>query len=246
MIKLRKTVLLASALTLALTPIAWSAEESDWTTSENTPSSNVNSQVGGYVSFVSVEAFYGAANDKLSSGDLDKLNIGGISIRRSYEYKKSVVTGALVLPEFYLIGSIGGGSLDQTWDYGYGEVESLDASLVTAQFAGGANLRCYVNDRFSIFGGVRIGAAYESVDVDWKYRLPGYGEISYSKQEGAFGFLYDVGAGAELRLGEKSALMFGIDYVGSTAQPEFNIYGEKLEMEEQSYVMFSVGAKFLF
>lgn len=246
MTKLRKTALLASVSVLSLTPIAWAAEESDWATSENTLSANANSQAGSYVSFVSVEAFYGAANDKLSSGDLDKLNIGGISIRRSYEYKKSIVTGALVLPEFYLIGSVGGGALDQTWNYGYGETESLDCSLGTVQFAGGANLRCYVNDRFSVFGGVRIGAAYESIDVDWKYQLPGYGRVSYSKREGAFGLLYGVGAGAELRLGEKSALTFGIDYVGSTAQPEFNIYGEKLEMEEQSYVMFSVGAKFLF
>ena len=246
MIKLQKTLLLAPGLILAFVQGAWAAGESDLSANGKATIPKTVSQTGSYVSFMAVEAFYGAANDELFEGDLDKLNIGGISIRRSYEYKKSVVTGALVLPEFYIIGSVGGGSLDQTWYYGYGESESLDCSLVSVQIAGGANLRCYMNDCFSVFGGVRVGAVYESVDADWKYQLPGYGTVSYSKQEGALGLLYGIGAGGELHLSSKSALTFGIDYVASTAQPEFSVYGAKLEADEQSYVMFSVGAKFLF
>lgn len=37
-----------------------------------------------------------------------------------------------------------------------------------------------------------------------------------------------------------------LDYVGSTAQPEFDIYGEKAEAEKQSYIMLSVGYKYTF
>lgn len=246
MIKLQETLLLVSGFALMFAQGAGATEELDRATGGNAPISNAASQTAPYVSFVSVEAFYGAANDELFEGDLDKLNIGGISIRRSYEHKKSEVSGAVVLPEFYFIGSVGGGSLDQTWYYGGGEYESQDCTLISVQIAGGANLRCYVNERFSVFGGVRLGAVYESIDVDSKYQLPGYGTFSYSKQEGALGLLYGIGAGAELRLGESSGLTFGIDYVASTAQPEFNVYGTKIEADEQSYVMFSVGAKFLF
>lgn len=245
MIKLQKTTLLASVLALAFSQSAWATEESGRTTDGNVPVAHSDSQGGNYVSFVSVEAFYGMANDEISDGDLDKLNIGGLSIRRSYEYKKSVITEAVVLPELYIIGSVGGGSLDQTW-YGYGVSESMDYSLLTMQIAGGANLRCCVNDRFSVFGGARIGVAYESLEIDYKYRQYGVGEASFSKREGAFGLLYGIGVGAELRISSSGSLTFGIDYVGSTAQPEFDIYGAKAEAEEQSYVMFSVGAKFQF
>lgn len=187
----------------------------------------------GWVSAISAEAFYGAGLEKLDKDDLDKLNIGGISVR--YTGRKQ--TTDAVSPEFFGIVSLGGGSLDQTW-YGYRSVEQ-NYDLFTMQTAVGANIRVQTSDKFSIFAGARVGFSIESLGVEYKRN----GITYYDKTESAVGFLYGAGIGAQFSFAKHNGTTVGVDYVGSTAEPDFGNFGKA---EAQSYVLFSIGYKFTF
>lgn len=191
-----------------------------------------------WASSVGVEAFYACGNKKMMSDDLDEVDIGGVSLRYSVaNTSKSLIAGTRIFPEFYGILSIGGGSLDQTIYYYGGRVE-WNYDVFTVQAAVGANLRCFVTDAFSVFGGVRLGVAYEDVEIE-EYAT-GYG--SYTESESDIGLLYGIGVGAEWNFKDRHSLTFGLDYVASTAQPEFDDF----ELDKQSYVVFSVGYKYRF
>lgn len=199
---------------------------------ETTPDSS-----NGWVSAISAEAFYGAGLEKLDKNDLDELDIGGISVR--YTGRKQ--TTDAVSPEFFGIVSLGGGSLDQTWYYLDGDVER-NYDLFTMQTAVGANIRVQPSDKFSIFAGARVGFSIESLGVEWKDN----GITYYDKTESAVGFLYGAGIGAQFNFNEHNGMTVGVDYVGSTAEPEFDVYGYTVKAEAQSYVLFSIGYKFTF
>lgn len=225
----------AAALSLAFAAGAFARAESDWDVPDDSRfpySSNSRPLLLDEKRSISGESFFAAATKK-PDDDFKKVNLWGANVRYSYETAQSLVVGALVVPEFYGIAGFGYGTVDQLfgnfrWDY----------NVLMGQLAGGANLRCHVNDRFSVFGGVRAGLAYERVELD-------VSTISYSKREDDIGFLYGVGAGAELKLSEHGSLTFGIDYLASTAQPNFKDV-EDGKLNKQAYVVFSIGAKFTF
>ena len=101
-----------------------------------------------------------------------------------------------------------------------------------------AKLRC---GGFCGGGGGRIGFAYESVDMEFS----GYdsvGSYSGSADDSDVGFLYGVGVGGQIDFSDFAALVFGIDYVGMTAEPEVG----GIKTDEQAYMMFSVGYKHKF
>lgn len=195
---------------------------------ETTPASS-----NGWVSAISAEAFYGAGLEKLDKEDLGELNIGGISVR----YTSRKQTADAVSPEFFGIVSLGGGSLDQTW-YGYSNVER-NYDLFTMQTAVGANIRVQTSDKFSIFAGARVGFSIESLGVEYKYN----GKTLYDQTESAVGFLYGAGIGVQFNFDKHNGMTAGVDYVGSTAEPDF---GGGAKAEAQSYVLFSIGYKFTF
>ena len=194
---------------------------------------------------VSVSPFLGWGQKKLFSDDLDKLDIAGIGVKGSAVIRESILPGAKLFPEIFGLVNIGGGSLDQT-RYGYGEREELNYDLTTMQATVGANLRLEINDRVSVFGGVRVGLAYENLEVESRYVAYGYGSYSNSWEEADVGINYGVGFGADVRINDHSGVTVALDYVGSTAQPEFNASGKTFEAEKQSYIMLSVGYKYTF
>ncbi len=207
----------------------------------NAAAGDYGSAFSGYKTSVGVEAFYAAATeDAVSSLGLDGADLGGVSVRFSAEKQRSIASGAVVVPEFFGIFSLGFGSEDWTYS-GYNAYEDGDYDVLVMQFAVGANLRFYLSDSFSLFGGGRIGFAYESVDMEFS----GYdsvGSYSGSADDSDVGFLYGVGVGGQIDFSDSAALVFGIDYVGMTAEPEVG----GIKTEEQAYMMFSIGYKHKF
>ena len=207
----------------------------------NAAAGDYGSAFSGYKTSVSVEAFYAAATeDAVSSLGLDGADLGGVSARFSAEKHRTIASGAVVVPEFFGIFSLGLGSEDWTYSGNtvYGD---LDYDVLIMQFAVGANLRCYLTESFSLFGGARIGFAYESVDVEFS-GYDSYGSYSGSADDSDVGFLYGVGVGGQVDLSDFAALVFGIDYVGMTAESEVG----GIKTDEQAYMMFSIGYKHKF
>lgn len=189
---------------------------------------------------VSASPFFGWGQEKLFSNDLDKLDIAGVGVKASAVIKESILPGTKLFPEIFGLVNIGCGSLDQTWYY-YGGSYERNYDLTTVQAAVGANLRLEIDDRVSVFGGIRAGLAYENLEVEAQEE--GH---RWTWEESDVGLLYGIGFGADVRINDHSGVTVALDYVGSTAQPEFDIYGEKAEAKKQSYIMLSVGYKYTF
>ena len=208
----------------------------------NAAAGDYGSAFSGYKTSVGVEAFYAAATeDAVSSLGLDGADLGGVSARFSAEKQRTIASGAVIVPEFFGIFSLGLGSEDWTYS-GYRAYEDGDYDVLVMQFAVGANLRCYLTESFSLFGGARIGFAYESVDMEFSGYDSSYGNYSGSADDSDVGFLYGVGVGGQIDFSDFAALVFGIDYVGMTAEPEVG----GIKTEEQAYMMFSIGYKHKF
>ena len=207
----------------------------------NAAAGDYGSAFSDYRTSVSGEVFYAAATeDAVSSLGLDGADLGGVSARFSAEKQRTIASGAVIVPEFFGIFSLGLGSEDWTYS-GYRAYVDLDYDVLVMQFAVGANLRFYLSDSFSLFGGARIGFAYESVDMEFS-GYDSYGSYSGSTDDSDVGFLYGVGVGGQVDFSDSAALVFGIDYVGMTAEPEVG----GIKTDEQAYMMFSVGYKHKF
>ena len=203
-------------------------------------SAQENAPGGPWEYSVSVSPFFGWGQKKLDSEDLDTLDIAGVGVKGSAVIRESILPGAKLFPEIFGLVNIGGGSLDQTWYY-YGGSYEQNYDLTTVQAAVGANLRLEIDDRVSVFGGIRAGLAYENLELEVR---EGYYRKTW--RESDVGLLYGIGFGTDVRINDHSGVTVALDYVGSTAQPEFDIYGEKAEAEKQSYIMLSVGYKYTF
>ncbi|MGN0885344.1 MAG: outer membrane protein [Candidatus Spyradosoma sp.] len=247
-----KNVLIASTLMLASVPALFAA--SPWVPAERSraprsqPARNPAysaAEDSDWLGSISVEGFYGHALTKLETDDLDKLDIGGVSFRYTATRSDPLSKTQSVYPEFFGMFSLGGGSLDQTWYYGYYESEELNYDLFTTQLAAGCNLRCPVSERVSVFAGVRAGIAYENVDVEANYYYYS-SHARYSGKEDAIGFLYGGEIGADFLVNEKLSLFACVGYVASTARTEFDVYGDKYKLKAQSYLTFSFGVRYMF
>lgn len=241
-----KNVLIVSTLMLASVPALFAASPRVPEKSSNAPKQQPErrpaysaAEYSDWQTSISVEGFYGAAQKKLDTDDLDKLDIGGVSFRYTKTCADSLSVTQSIYPEFFGMLTLGGGSLDQTW-YGYGDSEELNYDLFTTQISAGANLRCPVSERVSVFAGVRAGIAYENVKAEVRYNS----RTLYSGEEDALGFLYGAEIGADFLVDEKLSLFACMGYVASTARPEFDVYG--LKLKAQSYLTFSLGLRYMF
>ena len=248
-----KNVLIVSTLMLASVPALFAASPRVPEKSSNAPKQQPERRpaysAAGYSDWqtsISVEGFYGAAQKKLLTDDLDELDIGGVSFRYTKTCTESLSKTRGIYPEFFGMLTLGGGSLDQTWyqtGYDYYRSVELNYDLFTMQLAAGVNLRCPVSERVSVFAGVRAGIAYENVEGELKVRTP-YDREEDAREEDALGILYGAEIGADFLVDEKLTLFACMGYVASTARPEFDVYGVKLKA--QSYMTFSLGLRYMF
>lgn len=138
--------------------------------------------------------------------------------------------------------SLGTGDNDWSATVNY-EKEKVDAEILTASVVGGANLRWYLTDKFSLSCGAQLGVNYTSLTADWSFGTP---TEKYSVGENSLGIVYGIGVGTEYILDKNHAICFGLDYVASTAQPKINIEYESQKMKKQAYAMFTIGYKYSF
>ncbi|MGN0834847.1 MAG: hypothetical protein ACI4QA_03355 [Candidatus Spyradosoma sp.] len=246
---LNKNVLLAFVLTLTSVPALFAAPQriasgSAPAAENQNPPLLQGVRAPRWAESFAVEGFYGSGQKKLLSVDIDKLDIAGLSAIYTASGRDSFFANYDVHPEFFGILSFGGGSLDQTWIYD-SSCEELDYELFTMQLAGGFNLRGSISDRVSVFGGARIGLAYERLKAEYNYTRYST-RVRYQATENDIGIIYGAGGGAEFLLSEKFALLVGVDYIVSTMRPEFDVYGEKFKTKAQAYLTFSFGVRYIF
>ncbi len=175
------------------------------------------------VNSVSFKAFYGVGLTAPAKGmdriyDDPEIDIGGLTV----EYTKSINPNLDVV----FAGSIGGGSCD------YEYLGKL--TLYTYEMEFGVNLRAPLGKSVALFVGPRVGMDMLYAEFDWKRRP--------KENDTDIGLLVGVDAGVVVSFNERNALTLGIGYRASTAQPECYLG----EIEEQSWVRFSVGYRLSF
>lgn len=187
---------------------------------------------------IAVKAFYALgleAPDKALDARYDdaEVNLGGLTFEYAYDF--SAARGP-VSAELIFAASVGYGSVDYTGYY-YGSFDA-EVELLSLDFETGLNLSLNAGERFSLFFGPRVGLnlLYVSMEMPVLY-VPGY-YYEDKDDETEAGLLYGGDVGFTIKFTDHSGLTASVGYRESTAQP--------LEIEEQSWVRFSVGYKHTF
>lgn len=186
---------------------------------------------------IALKAFYALgleAPDKvLDSRYSDaEVDLGGLTFEYAYDF--SAARGP-VSAELILAASVGYGSGDYTDYYAGYHYGSFDAEveLLSFDLETGLNLSLNAGERFSLFFGPRVGLnllyVSETVETLW---------TRIKDDETEAGLLYGGDVGFTIKFTDHSGLTATVGYRASTAQP--------LEIEEQSWVRFSIGYKHTF
>lgn len=181
---------------------------------------------------IAVKAFYALGlevPDKMFDSYSDpEVDLGGLTFEYAYDF--SAARGP-VSAELIFAASVGYGSVD----YSGGRNSGLEVEMLSLDFETGLNLSFNAGERFSLFFGPRVGLNLLHVSVDqpsnWYY-------YAYEDDETEAGLLYGGDVGFTIKFTDHSGLTASVGYRASTAQP--------LEIEEQSWVRFSVGYKHTF
>ena len=185
---------------------------------------------------IAVKAFYALgleAPDKMFDSYSDpEVDLGGLTFEYAYDF--SAARGP-VSAELIFAASVGYGSVDYTDYYAGYYYGSFDAEveLLSFDLETGLNLSLNAGERFSLFFGPRVGLnllyVSETVETSW---------TRIKDDETEAGLLYGGDVGFTIKFTDHSGLTASVGYRASTAQP--------LEIEEQSWVRFSVGYKHTF
>lgn len=185
---------------------------------------------------IAVKAFYALgleAPDKMFDSYSDpEVDLGGLTFEYAYDF--SAARGP-VSAELIFAASVGYGSVDYTGYYAGYYYGSFDAEveLLSFDLETGLNLSLNAGERFSLFFGPRVGLnllyVSETVETSW---------TRIKDDETEAGLLYGGDVGFTIKFTDHSGLTATVGYRASTAQP--------LEIEEQSWVRFSIGYKHTF
>ena len=218
------TVLVAAAALAAPAPSLVAGNDENGATIQ--PAQEQNDNV---THSLALEFFYGLACDDLY--DKYGVSIDADTFGPQMRYTvtpKGIFGNSSVYPEFFVLAGFGAG---------YGSDEGFDVSVINVRASIGANIKMDVSDSVSAFARAQVGLDYESIDLDY---------YSYCNTNDDLGFLYGVGVGVQIALRDKTpssmaahSVTIGVDYIGSTAEPEFKSLG--VEADEQSYIVLSVG-----
>lgn len=181
---------------------------------------------------IAVKAFYalglGVPDKMFDSYSDPEVDLGGLTFEYAYDF--SAARGP-VSAELILAASVGYGSVDYTGYY-YSRFDA-EVELLSLDFETGLNLSLNAGERFSLFFGPRVGLnllyVSETVETSW---------TRIKDDETEAGLLYGGDVGFTIKFTDHSGLTASVGYRASTAQP--------LEIEEQSWVRFSVGYKHTF
>ncbi len=181
---------------------------------------------------IAVKAFYAlgleAPDKALDSYSDPEVDLGGLTFEYAYDF--SAARGP-VSAELIFAASVGYGSVD----YSGGRNSGLEVEMLSLDFETGLNISFNAGERFSLFFGPRVGLNLLHVSMDqpsnWYY-------YAYEDDETEAGLLYGGDVGFMIKFTDHSGLTASVGYRASTAQP--------LEIEEQSWVRFSVGYKHTF
>lgn len=184
---------------------------------------------------IAVKAFYALGLevpdkglDPLYDDDDAEVDLGGLTFEYAYDF--SAARGP-VSAELILAASVGYGSVDYTGYY-YSRFDA-EVELLSFDLETGLNLSLNAGERFSLFLGPRVGLnllyVSETVETSW---------TRIKDDETEAGLLYGGDVGFTIKFTDHSGLTASVGYRASTAQP--------LEIEEQSWVRFSVGYKHTF
>lgn len=185
---------------------------------------------------IALKAFY-ALGLEAPDKELDwrysdaEVDLGGLTFEYAYDF--SAARGP-VSAELILAASVGYGSVD----YNGGLFSGLEVEMLSFDLETGVNLSLNAGERFSLFFGPRVGLnlLYVSMEMPVLY-VPGY-YYEDKDDETEAGLLYGGDVGFTIKFTDHSGLTATVGYRASTAQP--------LEIEEQSWVRFSIGYKHTF
>lgn len=181
---------------------------------------------------IAVKAFYALGlevPDKMFDSYSDpEVDLGGLTFEYAYDF--SAARGP-VSAELIFAASVGYGSVDYTGYY-YSRFDA-EVELLSFDLETGLNLSLNAGERFSLFLGPRVGLnllhVSETLETSW---------TRIKDDETEAGLLYGGDVGFTIKFTDHSGLTASVGYRASTAQP--------LEIEEQSWVRFSVGYKHTF
>lgn len=185
---------------------------------------------------IALKAFYAlgleAPDKELDSRYSDaEVDLGGLTFEYAYDF--SAARGP-VSAELILAASVGYGSVD----YNGGLFSGLEVEMLSFDLETGVNLSLNAGERFSLFFGPRVGLNLLYVSMDMPYRYYHSYYYGYKDDETEAGLLYSGDVGFTIKFTDHSGLTATVGYRASTAQP--------LEIEEQSWVRFSIGYKHTF
>lgn len=218
----------AAIAALALFPAAGMFAQSD---SDMAESDLMETPESSGASSLSVKATYSLATEDFVADE--SVDLMGVTLEYTKRFGSST---SVVQPEFLV--SLGFGYGTEDFDvyvyHWYGShSDHLDLDVYSVNLALGVNLRFNLGDSVSLWLGPRVGSNFMYLD----YELSGCSEGG-SDNDSDFGFLYGGEFGLDINFTPHQTLTFGVGYLASTATPE--------DIEEQSYVQFSVGYKYTF
>ena len=203
---------------------------------------------------LSVETFYGAAQKdllKIYDEKLGKTDIAGVNIIFSKTLQSGIVlpNSQRVVPEFFGMFSVGTGSESVSYteaSNSWRRTIKLDADILTVSALGGADLRWWITDNFSVTGGVKLGLNYTDLTGTLVYRETGYETDRFSVGSNDVGFVYGIGVGGAYKFNKNHSVEFGLDYMSFGTQHKFHAWTDSERVKKQSYVMVSLGYKYTF
>lgn len=174
----------------------------------------------------SMEAFYGK---DLSDNEID---IGGAALRWTIYPKETHILGQALEPEAFAIFRVGGGR--ESWRRGSWKL-SVSETIVTLG-VGGA-LATEINQILSVLVRCEIGGACEYLDGNIKSSS----STIATDDDFDVGFLFGVGACAQLNVGENGGILISVDWIKTSCEA-LNKWGA----DKPAYAAFSVGYRWSF
>ncbi|MGF0068961.1 hypothetical protein [Candidatus Spyradosoma sp. SGI.093] len=186
---------------------------------------------------IGVKPFFALGLEDLYSNVSEKVDLYGLN----FDYTRALVDGRSGSVE--LVGLCGFGYGEGSfsyYDYGsyYYHYNKAEFYLYSMNFAAGLNFRLKFGEAASIYVGPRLGVNMLSVRCE---------DGGSEETATSFGALYGGELGLEFHLAPDgtASLAFAVDYLASTATPEFDEEFEG-ELDAQSWLYFCVGMKFRF